>query len=143
MPTIGLDCHLILDGQGYWIEPASFKVARPRVRSATLNRTMGGSVGAGERTLDQGPGKREWTFIVLAFQAIRDYTGAFITTTGQQYRDALHTSYNKLNTPLAFTDPHSTVWSVRFDNLDEEIVDVHAQADGELQYFMHVALVEA
>lgn len=144
MPTIGTDCMLILDGQGYWVDPASFTVRRPRVRAAQHNRTTAsGSSGAGERYVDFGPGKREWRFTVLAYQAIRDYAGQPVTTTGQQYRDALHASYAQLNTELAFTDPNGTNHSVRFDGLAERIADVRAQVDGQLQYRVTVILVEA
>jgi hypothetical protein len=90
-----------------------------------------------------GPGKREWSFIVVAFQAMRTYAGQFVSSTGQQYRDALHTSYQKVNTTLAFTDPQGSSWTVRFDDLIEEIADVRAQTDGELQYYLHVLLIEA
>lgn len=144
MATIGLDCQLILDGQGYFIEPSSFVVTRPRVRSAQHNRQVAvGGNGAGERYIDTGPGKREWAFTIIAYQAIRDYAGREVSFTGQQYRDALQTSYNKVNTTLAFTDPQGTSWTIRFDDLIEEIADVRAQGDGELQYLCHVTLVEA
>ena len=62
MATIGLDCQLILDGTGYFIEPQSYSMARPRVRSSTYNRVPANAAthaGAGERYVDQGPGKRE------------------------------------------------------------------------------------
>ena len=118
MPTIGLDCMLILDGNGFWIEPSTYLVKRPRVRSAALNRTIAaGGLGVGERNVDFGPAKREWLFTVVAFQAMKDYAGRTVSTTGQQYRDQLTTSYEKVNTILVFTDPHSINWNVRFDNL--------------------------
>jgi hypothetical protein len=135
---------LILDGQGYWIEPASYSVHRPRVRTAQHNRTpASGGAGAGERYVDFGPGKREFRFTVLAYQSIRDYTGTLVTTTGQQYRDALHASYEKVNTVISFTDPHGQSWSVRFDALAESIPDIRSQVDGEIQYLLAVVLVEA
>lgn len=144
MPTIGTDCMLILDGQGYWIDPTSYKVTRPRVRSAQHNRQIAsGDVGAGERYVDFGPGKREFHFTVLAYQSIRDYAGNLVTTTGQAYRDALHASYAKVNTTLSYTDPAGTAWTVRFDGLAESIADVRAQTDSRLQYLIAVLLVEA
>jgi hypothetical protein len=144
MPTIGLDCMLILDGNGFWIEPSTYIVRRPRVRSAALNRTIAsGGLGVGERNVDFGPAKREWLFTVVAFQAIKDYAGRTVTTTGQAYRDQLTASYEKVNTILVFTDPHSITWNVRFDNLEEELGDVRAQPDSELQYFLNVILREA
>ena len=146
MPTIGLDCMLIIDGNGFWIEPSTYLVKRPRVRSAALNRTIAaGGLGVGERNVDFGPAKREWLFTVIAFQAMKDYAGRVIglTTTGQQYHDQLVASYEKVNTILVFTDPKGTNWNVRFDELSEELGDVRAQPDGELQYFMNVVLREA
>jgi hypothetical protein len=147
MPTIGLDAQILLDGSGYFIEPTSFAVKQPRIRRAELTRTPAAAgasgAGSGERYVDQGPGKREWSFTILAFQSIRTYAGTMVTLTGQQYRDAVHTSYQKVNTTLAFTDPNSQSWTAHFDDLHEEIDDVRAQNDGELQYYLHVTLTEA
>jgi len=39
------------------------------------------------------------------------------------YRDTLIASYEKVSTTLAFTDPHGSTWSVRFDDLTEELVE--------------------
>jgi hypothetical protein len=144
LPTIGLDCEIILDGTGYFIEPASFHLARPRVRRADLTRTAAsGGAGVGERYVDQGRAKREWSFTVLAHQAMKDFAGNAVGSTGQTYRDALHTSYQKVATTISFTDPHGTSWTVRFDDLAEDLVNVRAVGDGELQYLCHVTLVEA
>ena len=146
MPTIGTDCQIILDGQGYFLEPASFTVKRPRVRRADLTGTSANPVspgyGAGERYIDRGPGKREWDFILVCFNNMQSYAGQPINFTGQQYHDALVTSYNKVNTGLAFTDPIGTAWTVRFDDLVEELSDVRGQVDG-CQWYMHVTLIEA
>jgi hypothetical protein len=148
MPTIGLDCQIILDGQGYWIDPQSFTMARPRVRRADLTKTAatqssGYGAGVAERYLDLGPGKRQWVFIVQAFQVMLDYSGHTVSSIGQQYRDALHASYEKINSTLSFTDPAGHTWSVRFDHLQEVIANVRGQTDGQLQYHLHVTLVEA
>lgn len=76
MPTIGLDCQLILDGVGYWIEPGSYLLQRPRQAAATGNRILAANhLGAGERYVDFGPQKRQWTFVVPCFQAMKDYSG--------------------------------------------------------------------
>jgi hypothetical protein len=146
MPTIGTDCQLILDGTGYFVEPTSYTVSRPRVRRADLTGVVANPVspgsGAGERYIDRGPGKRIFTFIIVAFAAMLDYAGTAVALTGQQYHDALQTSYNKVNTALDYTDPAGLVWSVRFDDLTEELVDIRSQTDA-LQWYMHVTLVEA
>lgn len=145
MPTIGTDCQLILDGIGYFVEPASYKISRTRVRRADLTGVaatqVGPGAGAGERFIDRGPGKREWTFIVVCFNAIETYAGVALATTGQTFHDDLQTSYNKVNAQLSFTDPMSVVWTVWFDDLVEELADVHGQIDGP-QWYMSVTLVE-
>ncbi len=145
MPTVGTDCQIILDTRGYFIEPQSYKVIRPRIRRADLTGAAANPVypgaGAGERYIDRGPGKRVWSFTIVCFHAIRDYTGTTVSPTGQQYRDALHTSYQKVNTQLTYTDPHGQSWSVWFDDLEEEIADLRSQSDG-LNYYCHTTLVE-
>jgi hypothetical protein len=146
MPTIGTDCQLILDGTGYWIEPATYKVARARIRRAdetgVAASPVGPGAGAGEIYVDRGPGKREWTFIVVAFNGMHDYANNALPATGQQIHDALQTSYNKVNTQLAFVDPTGTSWNVWFDDLVEELSDVRSQVDG-CQWYLSVTLVEA
>jgi hypothetical protein len=146
MATVGTDCQIILDGTGYFIEPTSYSVARPRVRRADLTGVVANPVspgaGAGERYIDRGPGKRVFSFIVVAFAAMLDYAGNPVPLTGQQYHDALQTSYNRVNTTLAFTDPAGHVWTVRFDDLAEQLVDIRSQTDA-LQWYLSVTLVEA
>ena len=146
MPTIGTDCQVIIDGTGYWVEPASYKVGRARIRQAALTGVaaspVGLGAGAGERYIDRGPGKREFTFIVVGFNGMKDYAGNAVVTTGQQFHDALHTSYNKVQTTISFTAPDSNVWTVYFDDLVEEIADVRGQSAG-CQWYLHVTLVEA
>jgi hypothetical protein len=148
MATVGTDCQLILDGVGYWIEPASYKVLRPRIRRADLTGLAatgtGPGHGVGERYVDRGPGRREFQFIVVCFNSISDYAGNIQATTGQTAHDSLQTSYNKVATTIAFTDPNSYAWgTVYFDDLVEELADTRAQTAGSLQWYMHVTLVEA
>lgn len=146
MATIGTDCQIILDGTGYWIEPASYQVTRARIRRADLTgiaaTSVGPGAGAGERYVDRGPGKRDWTFIIVGFNNMVTYAGTAVATTGQQFHDALQTSYNKVNTVLSFTDPMNATWSVRFDDMVVQLADVRSQVDG-AQYYLHVTLVEA
>jgi hypothetical protein len=144
--TIGTDCQLIVDGIGYWIEPSSYQLTRPRVRRADMTgqaaSPVGPGAGAGERYIDRGPGKRDWKFIVVAFNNLTKYDGTVQVTSGQAIHDTLQTSYNKVNTVLVYNDPNSIAWNVRFDDLVEQIVDVRSQIDG-IQYYLHVTLVEA
>ncbi|MCA1598675.1 MAG: hypothetical protein LC769_06570 [Chloroflexi bacterium] len=147
MPTIGTDCQVILDGTGYWLEPANYQVERARIRRADLTGLAANPVapgaGAGEKYIDRGPGKRVWKFIVVCFNNMTTYAGTAIASTGQQFHDALQASYNKVNTTLTYTDPGGVVWTVRFDDLVEDIADVRSQTDTSIQYYMHVTLVEA
>jgi hypothetical protein len=133
--TIGVDCQVILDGTGYWIEPRSYVVQRPRVRKATIVR------GGGERYVDAGPGRREWSFVVLALNDIKRYDGRPTAISGEQYRDALVASYNKVAQALAFTDPFGVAFSVRFDDYIERIKDLRTQLTLPA-YFIDVRLVE-
>src|SRR5947209_20130224 len=141
MATIGTDCQLILDGTGYYIEPHSYKVSRPRVMRGDLTGQAANPVspgaGSGERFIDRGPAKRDWKFIVVAYNSLTNYDGTANATTGQAFHDAIQTSYNQVNTILSFTDPHSLVWSVRMIDRVEELVDVRSQIDG-LQWYMHL-----
>ena len=138
MPTIGVDSQLILDGNGFWIEPGSYRVDRPH--AANPHSAGGGHPQAGA---DFGIARKRWQFTVVAFQAIKDYAGNVVTSTGQAYRDQLDASMQKVNTTLSFTDPHGATFSVRMIELVEELADIRAQPDGQIQYFCHVTLVEA
>jgi hypothetical protein len=133
--NVGLDCQLALDGAGYWVEPHSYKVSRPRLRKASV--TLGG----GERYVDVGPGKRVWSFTVLALNDLTRYDGQPTGLSGQQYRDALLASYAKTGV-LPFIDPYGATWSVHFDDLSEAIADLRTQLITPA-YLLAVELVEA
>jgi hypothetical protein len=135
MATIGQDCHVILDGQGFWLKAQSYERKQARVRKGSIRQD------GSEAYVDLGPGKHVWRFTVLAFDRLRDFSGATVATTGQQYRDALWSSYAKINTTLAFTDPAGTAWTVHFDNLDEYIPSLRSQLTG-TGYELDVELVE-
>lgn len=121
MPTIGVDCECILDSTGYWIKPGSYHVKQPRIRKATVRAD------GGESYVDLGPGKREWSMIVLCKNELVNYQGASTNFTGQQYRDALRTSYATVGATVSFTDPLNNVISVHFDSYVEAILDLHSQ----------------
>ncbi len=146
MPTVGTDCQLIIDGNGYFIEPHSYQVIRPRVRRTDLLGQAASPVspgaGSGERYIDRGPAKREWKFIVVAFNNLTTYTGSVETTTGQTLHDQLQFTYNKVNVTIAFIDPNGITWNTHFDDMVEELVDVRSQVDG-LQWYLHCTFVEA
>lgn len=135
MATIGVDCQVVLDGSGYWIEPHSYRVHRPRLRKASV--TSGG----GERYVDAGPGKRVWSFTILGVNDLLRYDGQPTGMTGQQYRDGLVASYAKSGT-LAFVDPHGVSWTVHFDDLVEALPDLRTQLTSP-SYLLDVELVES
>jgi hypothetical protein len=80
------------------------------------------------------------------------YDGLATGITGQQYRDAMRTSYlNSVGTTVLFTDPiSSTVIAVHIDSYTEVVADLHTQqvalslgTTGGLSYEVTVELVEA
>lgn len=123
MPTIGVDCEIILDGTGYFIKPGSYLVKQPRIRHATYRAD--GSLAY----VDLGPGKRTWSMTILARNELLRYDGAPSGSSGQQYRDALHTSYTAtIGATINFTDPlNGTPIAVHFDSYEERIIDLHSQ----------------
>lgn len=121
MATIGVDCEIILDGTGYFVKPGSYIEHQPRVRKATIRAD------GGEAYVDLGPGKRVWKFVVLCINELLKYDQTSTGLTGQQYRDALRTSYAITNATINFTDPTGTVVAVHFDDYAEHIRDLHSQ----------------
>lgn len=123
MATIGVDCEIILDGTGYFVKPGSYQVKQPRVRRATYRA---------DRSLayvDQGPGKRQWNMVVLCSNELLRYDGTPTGLSGQQYRDALRTSYmGSIGTTIPFVDPlNGSTIAVHFENYEERILDLHSQ----------------
>ncbi len=146
MSSIGIDCEIILDGTGYYVKPGTFKMKQPRVRKATIRAD------GGESYVDLGPGKRTWSMVVLCLNDMLKYDGTLTGMTGQQYRDALRTSYtSSVGTTIQFTDPlNGAPIAVHFDSYAEVIYDLHVQevplATGGppgLSYEVAIALVEA
>jgi hypothetical protein len=123
MPTIGVDCEIILDGTGYFIKPGSYLVKQPRIRHAIYRAD--GSLAY----IDLGPGKRTWSMIILARNELLRYDGTPSGSSGQQYRDALRTSYTTtIGATINFTDPlNGTPIAVHFDSYEERIIDLHSQ----------------
>jgi hypothetical protein len=123
MPTIGVDCEIILDGTGYFIKPGSYLVKQPRIRHAAYRAD--GSLAY----VDLGPGKRTWSMIILARNELLRYDGTPSSSSGQQYRDALRTSYTTTTgTTINFIDPLNGVpIAVHFDSYQERIIDLHSQ----------------
>ncbi len=146
MPTIGQDCEIILDGTGYFIKPGTYKMKQPRVRKATVRAD------GGESYVDLGPGKRVWSMTVLCMNDLVKYDGSPTGVVGQQYRDALRSSYlNSVGTTLQFTDPlNGAAITTHFDSYAEQVYDLHIQQVSlstsglpALSYEVAIELVEA
>ncbi len=146
MATIGTDCEIIIDGTGYFVKPGTFKMKQPRVRKATIRAD------GGESYVDLGPGKRAWSMVILCLNDMLKYDGTLTGLTGEQYRDALRSSYNNsTGTTILYTDPlNGTAVAVHFDSYAEVINDLHIQevplatgAPPALSYEVAIVLVEA
>lgn len=146
MATIGVDCEIIIDGTGYFVQPGHLHMKQPRIRKATVRPD------ASEAYVDLGPGKRVWELTILCLNDNLKYDGTPTGITGQQYRDALRASYNNsIGTTINFTDPlNGSAIAVHFDHYAEMIHDLHTQqiplstgGSPGLSYLVAVELVEA
>jgi len=144
--VIGYDCEVILDSQGYFIKPGSYTVKQPRIRETKYRAD--GSLSY----VDLGPGKRTWTMTILAVNELRRYDGTTIGTTGQQFRDALRSSYtSNVGTTINFIGPlNESMIPIHFNNYSETIVNLHSQiiaiaSGGSIgaSYEIHIELIEA
>src|SRR2546421_6151523 len=100
MATIGVDCEVIIDGTGFYLAAGSYTMRQPRTREMTLRADSGASY------VDLGPGKRVWSMTVLCLNELARYDGTSTGKTGQQYRDALRTSYtSSTGTTIHYSDP--------------------------------------
>ncbi|MGH2387883.1 MAG: hypothetical protein ACRDIE_06720 [Chloroflexota bacterium] len=140
MATLGVDCQVILDGAGYFVEPAGYVMKRPRLRKAVITKS------GAERYIDLGPGKREWRLRLLCVNGLLDYTGAPLPATGKDLRDRLRAAYEK--TPaggtagLTYTDLDGMEYTVHFDDYEEEVRDPRTQLTSP-GFHVAVVLVEA
>ncbi len=123
MPIPGLDCEIVLDGTGYFLQPTSYLMRQPRLSRASYRAD--GSLAY----IDLGSGKRSWSMTVLACNDLVRYDGTLTGMSGQQYRDALRAS--DLTTPgttLSDSDPLAGVpLLVHFIHYEERILDLHSQ----------------
>lgn len=146
MATIGQDCEVILDATGYFVKPGTYQMQQSRLRKITIRAD------GGESYVDLGPGRRNWSLVILCLNDLLRYDGHPTGLTGQQYRDALRTSYlNSVGTTIQFQDPlNSTAVAVHIDRYSERVYDLHFQqislatggAPG-LSYEVALDLVEA
>jgi hypothetical protein len=123
MATIGVDCELILDGTGYFVKPGSYTMKQQRIRKATVRAD--GDISY----VDLGPGRRMWSMVLLCKNDLLRYDGTPTGLTGQQYRDALRTSYsNSTASSVLYSDPlNATSVAVHIDSYKEIVYDLHVQ----------------
>jgi hypothetical protein len=119
---------------------------QPRIRQATIRAD------GGEGYVDLGPGKREWSMTILCNNDLLRYDGAPTGISGQQYRDALHSSYtNSTGTTVNLIDPlNGVAIPTHFDDYSERIVDLRSQiisaatgGSAAATYEVSITLVEA
>ena len=146
MSIIGVDCEVLIDSNGFFVKPGSYVMKQPRIRKSTIRADGGTSY------VDLGPGKRMWSMTLLCKNDLLRYDSLSTNTTGQQYRDAIRTSYlNSVGTTVLFSDPiNTTVIAVHIDAYAETVSDLHTQqvplslgGAGGLSYEVTVELVEA
>ncbi|MBX5450668.1 hypothetical protein [Thermogemmatispora sp.] len=146
MPTIGVDCEIILDGAGYFVKPGSYRMMQPRIRRATVRAD------GGEAYVDLGPGRRTWSMTILCLNDLVGYDGHPTGLSGQDYRNALRISYlSSTGRTLLFTEPTGgPPIAVHFDYYAESICDLYSQQvplssglSGGLSYEVAIELVEA
>ena len=161
MPTLGLDCQIILDGAGYFVAPGTYSMTRPKQAVILPTRGIAPTItapaaaivpdlpppqartgGVPVTLVDRGPNQRVWKFDVLCLNSLKRYDGGGMGAIGQQLRDQLHTAYEKVATLLDFTDPEGYQFQVVFTDLVEKISDLRTQLLG-LEYVVTVTLTEA
>ena len=91
--------------------------------------------------VDAGPGKREWSLILICANEMTDFTGQRIANTGLQLRNHLVTTYNT-RAAVSFTDLDGTAYSVHFDDYAEQVRSPRTQLLGP-SYHCTIVLVEA
>ncbi len=146
MATIGVDCEIILDGTGYFVKAGSYHMKQPRIRKATTRAD--GTLSY----VDLGPGRRAWSLVILCKNDLLRYDGTPTSLTGQQYRDALRSSYShSTGGTVLYSDPlNGTPIAVHIDAYAESVPDLHVQqvplATGNapaLSYEVTLELIEA
>jgi len=121
MATIGLDCMVIIDGNGYFIVPESYIIKQPHISKEAYRAD--GTLSY----VDVGPGKREFAMTVLAKNNLSKYDGTDTGITGETYRSNLRTSFAKTAQTITFQDPVGTSISVYFKQYSEKILDLKSQ----------------
>lgn len=144
--TIGVDAEVGIDGQGYFVRPKTYKMQQPRLRKTSVRAD------GGQAYVDLGPGRRIWSMTILCLNDQLKYDGTPTGFSGQQYRDALRTSYTgSVGATIQFVDPlNSSPIAVHFDSYSELVTNLRGQqvalATGglpALSYEVEIVLIEA
>lgn len=69
MATIGIDAEIILDNQGYFVLPGTYRLKQPRIRKVTTRAD------GAESYVDLGAGKRVWSMVILCRNDLQKYDG--------------------------------------------------------------------
>ena len=148
MPTIGVDCQVILNGRGYFVQPGTYKMARPRVAAMTPMRSLPPGENPNDwlqgvpiRWTDRGPRQRIWTMKIQCYNTLLKYDGSPTGIRAEEYRDALQNDYQRTAMILPFTDPAGVCRGVAFTDFVEEIADLRAQATV-LNFLITIELTE-
>lgn len=165
-PIIGHDCQIILDGNGYFVEPGTYKMVRPRrayfgavmgTPAATVGPTAPVTTGkpsysppklptektgtAPVRLLDRGPAQRVWTMNLLCTNSLKRYDGSALGPLGQQLRDQLQHSYETIPNTLWLQDLDGYHYQVSMTLYTETVADLRTQNLG-VDYTVAVELTE-
>ena len=135
MPTVGEDCSVILDGNGYFVKPGSYRIEVPKIMAAEPDAA------AGPAAVNLGAGKQVWHFTALAYSNHLNHNGTVNSTTADSYRANLRATHAK-SEALSFTDRLGTAHTVHVLTLEERI----AEAAGfweQPEWEIAVTLVEA
>ena len=135
MPTVGEDCSVVLDGNGYFVKPGSYRVEVPKIVAADPDAP------AGPAAVDLGAGKQIWHFTVLAYTNHLNHNGTVNPTAAATYRANLRTAYAKAEA-LGFTDRLGAEHSVHALRLEERVTEASGLWE-QPEWEVAVTLVEA
>jgi hypothetical protein len=135
MPTVGEDCTVVLDGNGYFIRPGSYRVEVPKIIATAPEAA------AGPAAVDLGAGKQVWHFTALAYSNHLNHNGTVNATSAATYRANLRASFAKVEA-LAFTDRLGITHSVHMVTLEERVPEAAGFWE-QTEWEIGVSLVEA
>ena len=135
MPNVGEDCSVVLDGNGYFVKPGSYRVEVPKIVAADPDAP------AGPAAVDLGAGKQIWHFTVLAYSNHLNHNGTVNPTSAATYRANLRATHAKA-AALRFTDRLGAEHSVHALRLEERVSEASGLWE-QPEWEVAVTLVEA